>query len=140
MEGTAPLSADDTAFEGTVGLARSAYYRWFLLIGTVLVLSLLAATVALIWMQRNATTEGEQTAINHLGNAMFQQTSQLIAAADQVIRAIEDDLTPAGDATPGWIRLAIRGQASADLMNSLIRGSTIITGLAVADSDGVVRN
>jgi diguanylate cyclase (GGDEF)-like protein len=140
MEGTAALPADDSAFEGTARLARSSYYRWFLLIGTVLVLSLLAATVTLIWMQRNATIEGEQTAVSHLGNAMLQQTSQLFGAADQVIHAIEDDLTPAGDATPEWIRLAIKGQASADLMNSLIRGSSIITGLAVADANGLVRN
>jgi diguanylate cyclase (GGDEF)-like protein len=134
------LLVDDTAFDATIRLTRSPYYRWFVLIGTALVLSLLAAALALILMQRNAAIEGQRTALNHLGNAVFQQTSQLIDSADQVIRAIEDDLTPAGDATPEWVRLAIRGHASADLMNSLIKGSPLITGLAVADADGVVRN
>jgi len=144
VQGTGAVSMKNgspgAAIQRSAPPTSSSYYRTSLLIGSLLVMALLAATTALIRMQRNATIEGHQTATNHLGNGIFQETSQLIASADQIVSAIQDDLTPPTDATPEWIRLALRGQASADLMNTLIKGSPVITGLAIADVEGVVHN
>jgi diguanylate cyclase (GGDEF)-like protein len=138
------VSANDIDRSTTVGssalLARPPSYRRFSLIAIVLVVSIIGAAAAVIWMQRNDAIAAYQTATSNLGNGMSQQTSQAINSADRVLQEVESHLTSAPDATAERIGMAMRTQASRDLLGGMSKGVPFATGLAIIDSDGVVRN
>src|SRR5476649_1563988 len=100
-----------TALGGSVLLARPLSYGRFSLIGTVLVVSIIGAAAAVIWMQRNDAIAAYQTATSNLGNGMSQQTSQAINSVDRVLQEVGAHLTSAPGATAERIGMAMRTQA-----------------------------
>src|SRR5450432_661405 len=141
---TTPVSANDIDRSTTVGssalLARPPSYGRFSLIAIVLVVSIIVAAAAVIWMQRNDAIAAYQTATSNLGNGMSQQTSQAINSVDRVLQEVGAHLTSAPDATAERIGMAMRMRASRDLLVGMSKGITFTTGIAIVDSDGVVRN
>jgi diguanylate cyclase (GGDEF)-like protein len=120
-------------------VSRPSYGRFFR-IGIVLVVSIIGAAAAVIWMQRNDAIAAYQTATSNLGNGMSQQTSQAIYSVDRVLKEVGAHLTSGPDTTAERIGMDMRTQASRDLLVGMSKGITFATGLAIVDSDGVVRN
>lgn len=114
-------------------------HRRFLAIGIVLVAMIIGAAAAVTWMQRNESIAAYRTATSNLGNGMAQQTSQTINSVDRILRDIDGHLTTGTDATTD-LGTAMRSKASSELLVVLSKAATVVTGLAVVDAGGVVRN
>jgi len=71
---------------------------------------------------------------------MSQQTEQAINSVDQVLQEIEAHLASRSDVTPELIRLAMLTKASSDLLLGSRKGNGLLTGLALVDVDGKIRN
>jgi len=112
----------------------------FLTIGILLIATIIGATAALIWLQRNDAITAYGTATTNLGNGMAQQTAQAINSIDRTLHEIGDDLTSASDATPEHIGMIMRTRASFDLLVSSSKGTSFLTALAIVDADGEIRN
>jgi diguanylate cyclase (GGDEF)-like protein len=115
-------------------------HRRFLKIGILLITTIISATAALIWMQRSDAIVAYQTATSNLGNGMSQQTSRAINSVDRVLEEVGAHLASIPDATAERIGMAMRTPASHDLLVGMSKGMTFATGLAIIDSNGVVRN
>jgi len=115
-------------------------HRRFLTIGILLIATIIGATAALIWMQRSDAIVAYQTATSNLGNGMSQQTSRAINSVERVLEDVGAHLTSTPDATAERIGMAMRTQAGNDLLVGMSKGMTFATGLAIIDSNGVVRN
>jgi diguanylate cyclase (GGDEF)-like protein len=135
------LIEDNNAHRGDREAARSiapSSRSRFLLIGALLIAAIIGATVALIWMQRSDTIEAYRTATSNLGNGMAQQTTQAIDSIDRVLREIDGRLAVGSE--PERIATAMRTQAVFELLVSLGKGRAVVSGLAVADAHGLIRN
>ena len=89
---TTSVAPEDVARED-VAPARSSSHLRFIVIGVVLIVTIIAATISLVWMFRNDAIAAYRTATMNLGNGMSQQTSQAITSIDRAVHEIEAGLT-----------------------------------------------
>ncbi len=136
---TTSVAPEDVARED-VAPARSSSHLRFIVIGVVLIVTIIAATISLVWMFRNDAIAAYRTATMNLGNGMSQQTSQAITSIDRAVHEIEAGLTSDSVASADAIGVAMRSRASFDLLASASKGTPFLNGLAMIDSKGIVQN
>jgi diguanylate cyclase (GGDEF)-like protein len=123
-----------------VARTRSSSHLRFIVIGIVLIATIVAATISLIFVLRSDAIAAYRTATMNLGNGMSQQTSQAISSIDRALHEIEVGLTSDSVATADAIGLAMQSRASFDLLGSSSQRIPFLDGLAMIDSHGIVQN
>jgi diguanylate cyclase (GGDEF)-like protein len=139
QESLMPLK-DINAHVGYRGIARKPSRHRFMTTGILLITTIIVATAALIWMQRNDAIAAYGTATTNLGNGMSQQTAQALSSIDRTLHQIGINLTSAPDAAAEQIGMVMRTKASFDLLVSSSKGTSFVTGLAIVDADGDIGN
>lgn len=118
-------------------MSRAGVQRLFVLSGVIMVGAIIAATIAILQMQRRDAIDAFRTATVNLGGGMAQQTDQSFGSAVRILDNIRNRLTSAPNASGASIQAAMKSKSIANLLDQHRQLSTFQS-LYLVDPEGRV--
>jgi diguanylate cyclase (GGDEF)-like protein len=108
----------------------------FILVGVLLVAAIIAATVAIVEMQRLEAIDDYQTAMRNLGNGMARQTTQALASVASGLADVRGEVLQAGVAGPAGVQAAMRAHRLHDILVERAKSLGALDSIALVDAGG----